>query len=81
MSDIPFGVSQLVQDVGYEFVSERRAGNRVLDLARGIVLLAVAQLKDSLANREHDLRNSRFSLSVRSARVIAEKAREPSGYI
>lgn len=59
MPDVPLGVAQLLQDVGYEFVRERRAGDRVPDLRGGIVVLALAQVKDPLANREDDLRNNR----------------------
>lgn len=58
VSNIPFTVPQLVQNVRYKFLRERRTGNRILDLTGRIILLTVAQLKNPFTNHEHDLRDN-----------------------
>lgn len=57
MSNIPFTVPQLFQNVRYKFLRERRTGDRILDLTGRIIFLTIAQLKNPFANHEHDLRD------------------------
>lgn len=58
VSNIPFTVPQLVQNVRYKFLRKRLTGDRILDLTGRIIFLTVAQLKNPFANHEHDLRDS-----------------------
>lgn len=52
MPDVPLAVPQLLQHVRYEPVRERRTGHLELDFAGRVVLLAVAELEDPLADCE-----------------------------
>lgn len=58
MFNISFVISKLFQNVRYKFSRETCTGNSVRDFTRRIVLLTIAQLKDSFTNREYDLKNN-----------------------
>lgn len=50
-------VTEFLQHVANELLREGHVGNRVCDLGRRIVFLAIAELQYSLANNKNDLRD------------------------